>query len=209
MNAGSHQLINQTSGGVEYFTPPEIIAAARRMLGWIELDPASCPAANVTVRAGRFFTREDDGLAQPWHGRVWMNHPFHAGWKACGPKCRRKSCRKRGRKAGSRSSLHITRDIPSNADWINKLEAEFCEGRVSEALCITFAATSERWFQPLLARPQCFLYPRTNYYAPDGTLKKGITKGSVVTYYGLRERRFAKVFGALGWVKVASRSCKR
>lgn len=73
MNA---QLINQDSGKVEYYTPPEITSAARATLGGIDLDPASCAIANKTVQASRYFTKEDDGLSQKWFGRVWMNHPF-------------------------------------------------------------------------------------------------------------------------------------
>src|SRR5688572_27443923 len=74
MNAA--QLINQTSGSVEYYTPVEIIEAARRTMGWIDLDPASSATANAIVGAKSFYTEVDDGLTQPWFGNVWMNHPF-------------------------------------------------------------------------------------------------------------------------------------
>lgn len=89
-----------------------------------------------------------------------------------------------------------------NGPWINKLLTEFVEGRVKQACCITFAATSERWFRPLLERPQCFLVPRTNYLLPDGTVKRGVTKGSVVTYFGSDVEKFRKEFAALGVLKV-------
>jgi deoxycytidylate deaminase len=70
------QQINQDSGNTEYYTPPEIIEAARQVLGFIDLDPASSDIANQTVKAAIFFTADDDGLSKPWYGRVWMNHPF-------------------------------------------------------------------------------------------------------------------------------------
>lgn len=191
-----HQLINQTSGETEYYTPVEIVDAARRVMGGIELDPASSEGANRAVIADRFFTAEINGLAQPWIAKsLWMNHPFHRGWKACTVDCQRASCAKRGH--------HIYHDIPSNTDWINKLCSSIGWEKVQQACNITFAATSEKWFQPLLDRPQCFLYPRTNYRKPDGTILKGITKGSVVTYFGPNVAAFAREFRRFGKVKVS------
>lgn len=191
-----HQLINQTSGETEYYTPEEIIDAARRVMGGIELDPASSQGANQVVRAERIFTSADDGLSQPWVAKsCWMNHPFHRGWTACKTDCQRKSCAKRGH--------HIYHDIPSNTDWITKLCMSIGWEKVHQACNITFAATSEKWFQPLLQRPQCFLFPRTNYRKPDGTIVKGITKGSVVTYFGININRFAAEFERFGQVKIS------
>jgi len=72
----SATLINQSSGNVEWYTPFEIVNAARLAMGGIDLDPASCAVANETVKATTIFTRDDDGLSRDWHGNVWMNHPF-------------------------------------------------------------------------------------------------------------------------------------
>ncbi len=185
----AHQLINQSSGVVEYYTDPVIPSAAREVMGGIDLDPASCVLANAFgVFASRIFTKEDDGLAQVWDGRVWLNHPFHRGENPC-PKdrarCKKNVCKTRG---------HIDKRIPSNKDWIKKAVAEYERGRVSSLMSICFASTSEGWFRPLLNYPLCFLTPRTNYYRPDGSLAGDVSKGSVVAYMGADPIRFKHIF---------------
>jgi hypothetical protein len=45
----------------------------------IDLDPASCEFANRTVKAKEYFSLENDGLSQEWHGNVWLNPPYGRG----------------------------------------------------------------------------------------------------------------------------------
>jgi hypothetical protein len=195
ITVASHQLINQTSGEFEYYTDPRIICAARLTMGGIDLDPASSAQANKIVKADRFYTERDNGLNFVWHGRIWMNHPFHRGEEVCDPvKCKKKICKERG--------YHCAKRIPSNKEWIDKLINDYLVGLCKQFCCITYAATSETWFRPLLDFPMLFLYPRTNYYLPDGTIKKGVTKGSIVTYGGPNIDAFEEHFKSFGKVKI-------
>jgi phage N-6-adenine-methyltransferase len=65
------------TGNYEWHTPAEHVERARRVLGVIDLDPASCASAQETVRASRYFSADDDGLRQEWRGRVWLNPPYN------------------------------------------------------------------------------------------------------------------------------------
>jgi hypothetical protein len=67
------------TGNFEWYTPAKYIEAARRVMGGIDLDPASHETAQRTVRAAEYFTKDDDGLSRPWRGRVWCNPPYATG----------------------------------------------------------------------------------------------------------------------------------
>ena len=49
----------------EHYTPPEVVEAARKLLGAIDLDPFSCALANKVVQATEYFTVS--GFERPWH----------------------------------------------------------------------------------------------------------------------------------------------
>jgi hypothetical protein len=69
MSLSGHQSAVMKSD--EWLTPPEILAN----LGEFDLDPCS-PVNRPWDTAKQHYTVENDGLSQPWHGRVWMNPPF-------------------------------------------------------------------------------------------------------------------------------------
>lgn len=65
--------------GDEHYTPPRYVEAVRRVLGQIDLDPATCEAAQQRIGALSWHTKEDNGLDQEWIGRVFLNPPFSEG----------------------------------------------------------------------------------------------------------------------------------
>lgn len=55
----------------EYLTPPYI----KEPLGEFDLDPCA-PIVRPWDTAKKHYTILDNGLIQPWEGRVWLNPPF-------------------------------------------------------------------------------------------------------------------------------------
>ena len=64
----------------EWLTPPAILNA----LGEFDLDPCA-PVSRPWDIARQHYTIHDNGLRQPWRGRVWCNPPYGvqaAAWLA-------------------------------------------------------------------------------------------------------------------------------
>lgn len=60
----------------EWYTPKEIISP----LGQFDLDPSTCDAAlRLNNSAPYFYSKETNGITNPWFGRVWMNPPYGDG----------------------------------------------------------------------------------------------------------------------------------
>lgn len=57
----------------EWATPPEIVRELAAEFGPFDLDACCRPE---TAKAPAFFTKADNSLEQPWHGRVWLNPPY-------------------------------------------------------------------------------------------------------------------------------------
>lgn len=120
---------------VEYFTPSKYIEAARAVMGGIQLDPASCAYPQTWINAQEYYTKEQDGLAQDWYGRVWLNPPYG-----------------------------VTRARSNAGIWAKKLEHEIAEGRVSVAILLVKAALGYNWFERLFRRyPVCFTRERIRF----------------------------------------------
>jgi hypothetical protein len=171
MNSSSADIQNiHSSMSNEWFTPAENIEAARTVLGAIDLDPASCELADRTVRATHYFTAQDDGLTQPWYGRVFLNPPYG--------------------KVSGKSSQDI---------WSRKIIDEFHSGRVHAAILLVNACIGDRWFNRLWDYPLCFVDRRIRFDSPNGH-KSSPTKGNCFVYFGDHVQHFHTVFSKHGTV---------
>lgn len=65
--------------GLEEWYTPDFILTAVRCLFDIDLDPASSIVANESVNAAKIYTKDDDGLIQPWEGNIFLNPPYARG----------------------------------------------------------------------------------------------------------------------------------
>ena len=62
-----------SSASDDWSTPPDLFAALNREFGPFDLDV--CASAD-NAKCARYYTRDDDGLSQPWTGTVWCNPPY-------------------------------------------------------------------------------------------------------------------------------------
>lgn len=70
MGGGMNRLEDRSN---EWYTPPDIFTA----LGLdFDLDPCAPEGGVPWIPAAREFSVKDDGLAQRWEGRVWLNPPY-------------------------------------------------------------------------------------------------------------------------------------
>jgi len=128
-----NRLLHQT-GDYEWYSPREVVEAARDVLGGIDLDPASCDVANDVVQAAQIYTVDDDGLNQPWRGRVYLNPPY------CQPEIN-SFCEKFAQHASARE-IHgiVLVNNATDTEWFSRLAA------VAAAFC--FPSFRFRYWQP-------------------------------------------------------------
>ena len=165
----------------EWYTPARYIEAARAVMGRIDLDPASCEQANRVVQAQRYYTSQQNGLLQPWYGRIFLNPPYgttgindHAGHTHTGQ---------------SRIKL-----------FTQKLLQSYQDGTVSQAILLCRADPSAYWFSPLWHYPICFVGGNFYFDSPKGLGTAKHRFGTCFVYLGPGVHTFIDVFCQFGRV---------
>lgn len=147
------------SGKVEWYTPPDLLAAVREGMGApFDVDPASCEVANRLVQAKRYYTKEDNALGRPWFRsegeRLWLNPPYARGMMK-----------------------------PFSAQWV----AECRRFEATQAAMLVNADTGTKWFHALLeGSNMVFVFKqRLAFYNPDlDTFKAGNSYAQALFYNG-------------------------
>ena len=63
----------------EHYTPQYVLDAVIACMGAIDLNPCSNSREILDVPAARYYTAQDNGLLQPWAGRVFSQPSFWPG----------------------------------------------------------------------------------------------------------------------------------
>jgi ParB family transcriptional regulator, chromosome partitioning protein len=158
----------------EWYTPSKYVEAARLVMGAIDLDPASCEMANRTVKAERYYTREQNGLLQPWYGKMWCNPPFTAG---------------------------ISSPMPMFT-WGRRLVEEYHKENVQQGILLIMACIKQKWFHTLWNMedyPICFSSKRIYFHRPNGALQE-LRESTCFAYLGPNEQKFIEVFSQFGTI---------
>lgn len=182
----------------EHFTPPEVIEAARALMGGIDLDPASCEEANRIVKADEFWSVEHDGLAiaatDGWHGRVFLNPPGGKMHFVDGLWRQMPRNPETGRQDGPGTSSAMV--------WWNTLVDEWEADNVTEAVFVCFTLEmlrlTQRCHRPVQFFPRCVPRERLRFSGA-----RAPTNANVIVYlpsltkpdeYG----KFKEAFGHIG-----------
>lgn len=166
-----------SSRTVEWYTPPHLIDMVKRVLGHIDLDPASCLEANQFVQAVRIFTKQMNALDLEWHATsVWLNSPFN--------KYKGKSMQ----------------------DLLNsKMHEEYGLGHFERGISIIKSVPGYAWYEKAIRYPvaRCFVESRI-HFIPKGSSEPGkpAKAGSTLLYWGPDPKLFQDVFEEIGRVEI-------
>jgi len=191
-------------GSIGWQTPPDIIEAARAVLGPILLDPCSGEGADVATVNVRL---PQDGLVTPWGDFVQENRyaarrrtffenvPFGTSYVR-DDVCFSATEYKEAVKYGGVSDRWRMQNLKM---WAQKTVLEVSRGW--EGIWISKAALETHALQILMGKMTAICHPkkRVNYVDPaTGKVQTGVNFSSVLLYFGIRPVQFCDVFSKIG-----------
>ena len=160
---------HEAGGEIEWYTPSALVELVRSAMGGpVDTDPASCETAQGWIQAARWFGEEEDGLAQEWAGRTWINPPFKpAVIKQFAAKL-----------LGELDAGRVT-----HCCWLSPTNN--ADTAAMQALMARASAV-------------CLLAGRVKFIAGDDGREQGTAWATMVLYFGNRPERFMEVFDTQG-----------
>ena len=172
--------VAHATGEDGWITPADVAARVKRVLDWIDLDPASSETAQKIVGAKRILTAADDALDP---GTLWM--PADGEW-------------------GGRVFINPPYRMPDIERYAERLAAELNAGNVGAAIWLSNNATETRWAQGLLSISLrvCFPRARIRFLAADLQPRQTPLQGQMIIGLGadLDTLAFDEAFGDIGEV---------
>lgn len=156
----------------DYFTPPELVAAAAEAMGGIDLDAASHWLANrrlheCGVEIGDYFHTNRSAFTHDWLEKVWLNPPYG-----------------------------------ENDRWFRRAIEMMDVGKTRQLCMLSpVYAFSTRIARPVLERAQAsiLLSPTPEFLNPGDPKLTGTNHPHVVVYWGDRRREFIRAFSEFGY----------
>lgn len=156
----------------DWFTPKDFIEKVRQVLGSIDLDPATSQLPQTWIQATRYFTTQENGLAQVWKGKVFVNPPYG--------------------KTNGKSNQEV---------WSKKLIKHYENGEIEEAILLVNSTHGYKWYESLWTKyPVCLVRERIRFVKPDGTVGGQAKRGQTFVYFGSNVKNFNRVFSSVGRV---------
>jgi site-specific DNA-methyltransferase (adenine-specific) len=151
------------SSETEWETPPELFRKLDKNHNFT-LDP--CATAE-NAKCKKFYTIEDDGLAQDWENEIcFVNPPYGEPVYPCKKdakgefKCTKKMCEKRG--------WHSELYVPGVIDWVKKGYVQALAG--ATVVMLLPARTDTKWWHRYVMKSHAvgFIEGRVKFLKPGG-----------------------------------------
>ena len=161
--ACGQQPIHLSSRSCQWHSPPSLLSLVTELFRGqaVDLDPCSDSQAQQRVQAKRYYCAAEDGLSQPWKGRIFVNPPF-------------------GVQGGHSLS----------GAFFQKAVQEYEQGNAAEVLLVLKAAIGYAWFPPVLQWPHVWLHRRIAFLLEGGDACMQNPHGSIAVYLGREPAHF-------------------
>jgi hypothetical protein len=159
------------NGNFNWFTPPDIVAAVRKVFGGrIDCDPASHDIAQTVVKEIIYYTIADNGLMKEWWGNILLNPPYNRHLIA----------------------LWVDKLLQEIATGRVKQAILICQPK-TETKWFACAAKASAAI--------CFPSKRIRFWSPDGKIGNQPMSGNAILYFERNVKRFRDVFSDFGMVR--------